>query len=307
MQLPRLRIPSFWPDWAMGLLSRSVLLYGIYTFVLFLVFLVVTFPDNALNDLVVPRVLELSKNPMVNVDISDARLAWLNGSVEFEGVRLAPLPVREGVPPFLEWTRLRVRPDLAALVKGDFTSYVISGELYGGTASGFVNAANGNVVAHLQWSGLDLRRYRAITASMDEGNVTGTLSGTWDVEYAMGQKSAEGTGELTLSGGSIQGAKIKGFKIPDLTVNEANAKFTLQGNRLEIKELTATGEELNLQATGNVVIKEPPPSSDLNLSIRLQKLPPNLKPLLAFLPRRGGVRENTTITITGTAEHPTIR
>lgn len=138
MRLPRLRLPVPSLDWVPNVVSRPLLLYTVYTLVLFGVFVVLTFP----HELVVRRALERTQNPLVSVDISGARFAWLNG-YELQGLRLTPLPLREGVPPVLEWTRLLVRPQYQALLKGNLSTFFVSGELYGGSATGSWSAQNG--------------------------------------------------------------------------------------------------------------------------------------------------------------------
>ncbi len=77
MRLPQLRLPlpqiSF--EWLGGLGGRRTILYLGYTAILFLAFLLFTFP----HDLVVRRALSsLSQGP-VPVDFTDVNFAWIEG------------------------------------------------------------------------------------------------------------------------------------------------------------------------------------------------------------------------------------
>jgi type II secretion system protein N len=305
MRLPRLRLPGIPAGWFSDIGGRPLLLYAGYTATLFIVFLIVTFP----HDIIVRRVLQRVQNPTVAVDISGARFAWLRG-YELEGVRVAALPMREGVPPLVELTRLRVRPDYRGLVKGDLSTLILSGELYGGSANGFMSSHDGTLAGSLEWSGLELRRYHGITTWLDEGQLSGTIGGSWSIAYARGDPtSMEGGGDLTLSRAALAGGKVQGFKVPDLQVTEAKAKVTLKVNRLDLPEFSATGSELELQANGNVTLKEPLDESLLNIRVTLQKVPEGYKPFLAFLPRRGAKSDTMPVvfSLSGTLGHPLVR
>jgi hypothetical protein len=75
MRMPALRLPAWRPslDWSEGLGSRSTLLYGLYTFVLFCVFLFANLPHKVL----VQRVLHSTRAGAL--DVVDARFAWWRG------------------------------------------------------------------------------------------------------------------------------------------------------------------------------------------------------------------------------------
>lgn len=300
MRFPRPRLPEI-PDWASRAFTGSMLLFAVYTVVLFLVFIVWTFP----HDIVVERVLEAAKNPVVAIDVSHPRFAWLSG-YELQGVRFTALPLREGVPPVLEWTRLRVRPNYTDLLRGDTRSFVLSGELYGGHASGVVRMDGGTVTSRVEWSGLDLSRYRPVSGSLDAGKVSGAFSGTLALTYN-GGASMQGGGTLTLSRGGLEGAKISGFVVPDLAIAEASAQLALRNDELEIQDFTATGDDVKVQASGTVQIRTPVSGSALDLRVTPHRLPANLRPLLAFLPRRGGNRDTAPFTVSGTLARPVAR
>lgn len=146
---------------------------------------------------------------------------------------------------------------------------------------------------------------------LDQGQLTGTISGSWSVEYASDDPaSLQGAGELVLSRAALVGAKVSGFTVPDLSFSEARVKVALGNNRLELQEFSAAGDEVNVQASGNVTVKFPPPESVLNLRVTIQpgtKSPESVKALLALLPRPPGARENAPLSISGTLASPRVR
>lgn len=302
MQVPSVSLPSFSGGF-LGFFRRPWVLYGIYTFVLFLVFIVVTFP----HDVLIRRGLQLVPQGNVAVTIEGARFAWWNGW-EMEDLRLSAVPQNEGVPPLLEFGRFQVRPNWGSWLRGQFSSVALWGELYGGTADGQLYYANGDppsVSGHLEWSGIEVRRYRALTRWLDQGRLAGTVAGWADAHADSGQP-AEGEGELFLQHVSIEGGKVMGFTIPDLSIEDAKSKFTLKGDRLDVEDVTLAGGDLGIQLSGFISLRQPLGQSIPNLKVTIQKLPESLKPLAAmFAPRAKALPAQ--LQLTGTLARPQLR
>jgi len=290
--------------------TRTVLLYGLYTFALFATFTIVLFP----HELLVRRALELVRNPLVAVDIAGARFAWLAG-YELRGVRISPLPLRENLPPVLEWSQLRIRPDYASWLKGNPRSFVVSGELYGGHAEGWGSLRNGQFHGSLRWDAVELGRYRALLAGLQEGEISGSLAGSCSFTYgATSPPAVQGSGELVLTRGALEKAKVDGFALPDLHFRDAAAKLSFNATELEIREFSATGDELNIQASGTVSLAQPLLRSGLNLKVTLHPTaasPDSFRSLLgilsAYLARPVRGVQPVTFTVTGTLQAPQLR
>jgi type II secretion system protein N len=282
MAVRGLSLPSFAGGFV-NILRRPVVYYGLYTFVLFLVFIIVTFPHEVL----VRRALDMVQSNSVSVTIDGANFAWWNG-YELDGLKLTALPLKEGSPPLIEWSRLQLRPNYRSLLKGKLESVALWGELYGGTADGIFTLTQTSppaVNAHVEWSGLEIRRYRALTTWLDEGRLSGTLGGWFDAEATNGTPP-QGEGEIFLQRAGLAGGKIMGFTVPDLSIEDAKSKFTLKGDRLELQDVTLTGNEISLQLKGFITLREPLGQSVPNLNLTIQKLPESLKPLVTiFAPR----------------------
>ncbi|MFN8627759.1 MAG: type II secretion system protein GspN [Candidatus Binatia bacterium] len=303
LRAPRLRLPplrlSF--DWLGNLGGRRTALYAGYTAVLFLLFLLVTFP----HELVVRRALSGARGPAA-IDFSGVRFAWFSG-YEIDGVRVTSV---DGQTPYLECSRLWVRPALAALLRGNPYDFLLRAELYGGDANGEVRIGGSSMAGTLQWKDLSLGRYRTLTAILDEGQLAGRVSGAVNFEgRAPNLNPGQGTGELVVEGAALTGAKIAGFPVPDLRLRQTKAKFTVREGRLEVQEFQATGD-VDVQASGNIVFRDPPEESMLNLRVTIQSslaTPDAVKTLVGLIPRPPGAKPDAPITVTGTLARPHVR
>jgi type II secretion system protein N len=304
MRMPRLHLPAM-PSFGLAvpgfLTSRMTWLYVSYTLILFLVCLLITFP----HDLVIRRVLgSLDRGPL-GLSFSGAGLAA-------KGYEVAGLKIGgdEGSIPLLETSKLWVRPSVSELVRGNPYAVSISGELYGGSITGRVGYKNGGVAGTVEWKGLDLGRYRTLTAQLDEGEIAGKVSGSVTFE-ARGQSFQQGqaNGSVVVDRAALVKAKINGWPIPDLHLTQTKTNFKVAGGRLELDDLVATGD-VNLQGSGQIVIKDPFGESVLNLRATIAATPQTpdaIKAALALIPRPAGSKPDAPLTLTGTLSRPRLR
>jgi len=306
MRLPSLRmpLPRLSLDWLGALGGRMTVLYIAYTLVLFLVFLIITFPHKAL----IARALNLVNRGSMVVQINDGDFAWLNG-YELTGVRI-PSPDGDGHLPLVELNHLWVRPLLTDLMRGNPYAVQIHADMYGGVALGEVRLADGNVVGNVQWQNVDLDRYRTLTSLLDEGRFKGRVSGAFDFEVHGGNVSTgQGSGEVRIEGAGVSEGKVAGFTIPDLNLKQTKLKFAVRGGRLEVQELNASGD-LSIQGSGQVVLRDPVQDSVLNLRATIvptPTTPDGVKALLALIPHAPGAKPDAPMTISGTLARPRVR
>jgi type II secretion system protein N len=306
MRVPRIRLPRSWPslDWLGELGGRRTILYVGYTAILFIVFLLLTFP----HELLIRRMLSSVEQGPVAVEFADAGFAWFRG-YEINGMRIGSSSA-DGQPPYLECSHLWVRPALAALARGNPYDLLLRAELYGGTAQGELLMNDGSVNGNMQWQDLSLNRYRTLTALLDAGEIGGRVSGHFVFE-GHGAKLAAGqvTGELALEGTALTGAKVSGFPVPDVHLRQTKLKFVVRGGRLELQEFQATGD-VDVQGSGSVVLREPLRESVLNLRVTIQQslaTPDAVKTLVGLIPRAPGAKPDSPIMITGTLGRPHTR
>lgn len=297
----RLSMPRLSFDWLEGFGGRRVLLYSIYTLLLFLVFLIANFPHEVLVKRAV-RVVD-------GLTVERARFAWFRG-YELGGVQLKPGPRDADAPPLLESSSLYIRPGLDGLLRGKVESVFANGLFYGGKVDGSFRQVDGMTRAGLELNGVQIGRYPYLTGLLEEGQIGGKLSGAVTFEARGDFQSGRAAGELHLAGGGLQGVKINGMGVPDLNFGEVAIKFTLQGSKLEIEELRADGDELKVNGSGQVVVRGPVSDSVLNLKLTIVPGPASsdsVKGLLSLIPRQNGARPDAPVTVTGTLKSPRFR
>jgi type II secretion system protein N len=304
MQLPRLRLPrprlSF--EWLGALGNRMLWLYLGYTLLLFVVFLILTFP----HDILIHRALSLV-NQGGGLEFNSARFAWYKG-YEISGVKLAPS--HDGEVPILELSHIWIRPVLSQLLRGNPYTLRLEGDLYGGEAEGELDFADGRFSGTVLFEGIDVGRYRTLTALLDEGRIAGHLSGQFDFEgRGASLENAQGNGEIVLDGAAIAEAKVQGYTVPDLSLKQTKLKFTVRTGRLEVQEFSATGD-VNAQGSGQIVLRTPLQDSALNLRATVlptATTPDAVKALISLIPRTPGSKPDAPMTVTGTLARPRVR
>lgn len=305
MQIARFRIPrpTVSLEWLGALGGRRTILYMGYTSVLFLVFLLLTFP----HDLLIRRALDAVNQGNLNVEFTGAGLAA--SGYGLTGLRVTPRNAPEQ-PPLLECTHLFIRPAFSELIRGNPYAMVVSADLYGGSAQGVVSLKGGDLTGSLDWHDISLGRYRTLTAFLDEGQLGGRLSGQLSFEargptYAAGQ----GTGEMAIDGLSLTAAKIEGYTVPDAKLSQTKMKFKLTSGRLEIQDFNTSGD-VGIQGSGTILLRDPFLESTVNLRatfVPSPATPPALKGLLMLIPRQPGAKPDAPVSITGPLIRPKMR
>lgn len=303
MRLPAVRLPRLSFDWLGALGNRMLWLYVAYTVVLFAVSLLITFP----HELLIRQLLTGVNRGAVGIEFTGARFAWWNG-YELNGLRFGP--AADGQTPFLECSHLFVRPALGPLIHGNPYDLLLKAELYGGTAEGEVLLAGNTLLGHLSFKDVNLNRYRTLTALLEEGQLNGRLSGDVAFQAVNGKVNAgPANGELLMDGAALTSAKVNGFTVPDIRLRQTKLKFAAKEGRLDVQEFQATGD-VNVQASGNITLREPIQDSVLNLRGTIEQsvaTPDAIKTLIALIPRPAGAKADAPITLTGTLARPRVR
>lgn len=304
MQLPKLRLPSL--SFRGGRGGRAVLLYGVYTLVLFAVFFVATFPhDLALRKALATVGLGQGDAP---IEFSDVKFAWWRG-YQIDGLRVLPPPGAEGS--YLELAHLWVRPTLSELIRGNPYALNLSADLYGGSAGGQIDYKNGSLHGDVAWDGLSLGRYLPLLVLLQEGQLSGRVSGAVSFEAPLRNPgAAQASGDLAFDAASITGGKVPGFTFGDIALKQAKVKFKAGSGRLEIQDLNVSGDVSIQQTSGQIGVRDPLAESTLNLRTNILQTPTTpdwLKTLIAAIPRPPGAKLDAPVNVTGTIGKPRFR
>jgi type II secretion system protein N len=300
-----LRLPSLSFGGFGDLFDRTMLLYVVFTVVLFVVFLVSTFPY----EIVVGQVLAMMRSNAVNVEFKTAEFAWHRG-LALNDVRLSAV-AGEMRDPYLELDRLWVRPVITELVRGNPYALAVQAELYGGTAAGQLSVNAGTVAGNLAVSAASLGRYPPLVAMLEEGQLAGRLSGNVSFEAAgPSVESGQARGEMRLENASLEKARVSGFTVPDLHFRETRLAFGVQNGRMEVEQFNANGDELNVSASGQVSFREPIDASVLNLKATIlpgKEAPDNIRGLISLIPKPRDGKPDAPVRISGTLSRPRFR
>jgi len=305
MRFPSISLPALsFGDRFDSAQTRHVALYALYTLVLFGVFMLVNFPYLALVD----RVLHRAQTGPLRIEVAGARFAWWRG-LELSGLRLIDRDL--GRQALLEVPRSYVRPSWLGLMKGQLASAQLDAEAYGGSMQW--QWSSGSDVGRVQGrlDGLQVARHRALMALFEAGEISGLLSGNIDVEIRKGESTAAKVeGQLRADDLTESDLVYAGTPLPSLGFDEATLKFSMQGGRVEVEELNATGPDMVVSASGQIGLRQPVQDSVLNLRATItaqEGARPEIKGLVSIIPRPKGSRANAPLPITGTLAQPRFR
>jgi len=280
------------------------LLYGSYGAALFGVFLLVTFPY----DVIIKRALAGFNGP-VTIAFHDAGFAWHRGIVVN---RLALHSVEPTlVSPVLEADRVWVRPALGSLLRGNPYGIEVQADIYGGNAYADADMANGLLVGQLTLDALSLGRYRLLASMLEEGRLGGRVDARFTFETTLAAPDAgQILGSIRLTRAALEAAKIAGFGMPDIHIDNGEIEFAYRNGRLDLTELTARGREILLDADGQISLRAPVEDSVLNLRASIApgpEAPDDIRGLLELIPRPPGAGADAPLRVTGTIARPRLR
>lgn len=275
---------------------------ALFTLAVFLVALAWTLP----HDLIARRAIDsATATSPVAIDFDDVSWAFPNGW-RVKGLRVTSTKAPDSTIAFGETT---LRSPLAGLLLGRPESGTIDGRLWEGALAARVSRDAGKARVDLDLEGADLSR--ALGALVPPparfaGRANLSLDASGDGRTTA---STEGTLRLDARGLEIHELLVRGFPIPDLVFRDVAIAAQMNGSRLQVKELRAEGDQLSVEGSGDVVVREPVAQSSLNLKLSI-RVPPDAPPALrvatALLPKRPA-GEAPIYTLTGTLASPVLR
>ncbi len=246
----------------------------------FVLFAYWTFPYERVRDVIVqevenPRGPGDRRDPSgYQLEIVDLSPSWFTG-VEATGVRVIKLPEEEEDRPMdVTFESLQARIGLLALLTGS-TSVSYEARVAGGVIEGEYEGeeTSDHIVAHLE--GIETRRVGLLRYFLPLP-LAGRVSGDVDVTLADEPADTNGDVELRIENARLGDANSKlkisgmrdGVSIDPITAGLIVAQADVTEGVATITRLQGRGEDLELDGDGEVRLRRPMRSSQLNINFR---------------------------------------
>jgi type II secretion system protein N len=267
------------------------------------VFLFLTFPvDGVLQQVIVSTL----RGTPLHVHYMHGELTW-SGAAVVRGVTIEKTGTN--FPP-LKVTRLVVRPSWLGLLFGRPLPLAFQTDLYGGALNGTVEQSRGEFQTKLTVQRLNLALL-PVPATGEPGGLKGFLTGSVDVRGDFSQLfSLQGALELNFSEGSLQVGALGKLPVPPLQSVHGNLRANIRDGRVNIADVTLTGDGVEARAQGTLTLSTPLPYSGLELQLVAKTVgspPPTLTALLSLLPVSPNMPGERRATISGSLTAPVMR
>lgn len=280
-----------------------MLAYGAYTLVLFLGFLLATFP----HELALRRALAGAAAGPVAIEVRDVRLGWM---LAYRIGEVALLRRDDPATPLLVAREVRAAPSLLGLLRGRPYPIAIRADVYGGALAGRIDRRPPGLEVDAELRDLDLERHPGLRGLVD-GSLRGRLSGTLALQAdVLRPASASGSVELRGAGVALESAQVRGITVPDLHFRDVRLAARMRNGRLDVSELAADGDEVSVRGDGTVVLQSPVAASILGLELRLAPeagAPEGLRLALNLIPGVPGEGGTRSVRIGGSLAQPLLR
>jgi type II secretion system protein N len=251
--------------------------YVAFYFAALLVFFYFTFPYDRLKARIVQEFNARQTGPdAMTLELDELDSYWLSG-VEAEGVRLvAPgTPEAPGKPAKPHVTTIEsahARVGIFGLLFGS-KNVSFGADAFGGTLEGELSDSAEERTIELEMDALDLGQ-TPILAGLIGLPVTGALSGTANLVAPEARLSkAEGNLDLKITGLAVGDGKAKirdTIALPKLDAGELVLTAEITTGQLKVKQLSATGPDLELSAEGSVRLRDRLEQSLLSLTAQFK-------------------------------------
>jgi type II secretion system protein N len=251
--------------------------YVAFYFTALLVFFYLTFPYDRLKARIVQEFNARQTGPdAMTLELDGLDSYWLSG-VEAEGVRLiAPgtpeAPGKPAKPHITTIESAHARVGMFGLLFGS-KNVSFGADAFGGTLEGELSDSAEERKIELEMDALDLGQ-TPILAGLIGLPVTGALSGTANLVAPEARLSkAEGNLDLKITGLAVGDGKAKirdTIALPKLDAGELVLSAEITTGQLKVKQLSATGPDLELSAEGSVRLRDRLEQSLLSLTAQFK-------------------------------------
>jgi type II secretion system protein N len=236
-------------------LSKNVVLYILFTFIVLGCFLYVRFPGQAVQSYLLEAMAE--RYPAVFLSLASVSLSFPPG-LKMENVLLG---FKDNPESGARMESLQVRPRLSGYLVGR-SSFALNAVAYGGAVKGRVNFLNLMpdkipTSAEIKLENLNLEKIAYLKERLGR-QISGKLNGAFTYR-------GDSQFDFAVENGSYQLLdKILGFDRLDFS--KAEGQITLKGGLLKINKLKLTGDKITISLKGDIVLNPDFKNSEINLT-----------------------------------------
>ena len=217
--------------------------YFLFFVVMFVVFLVVTFPG----DIVKKRLIsEIQSSTPYKVDIKTADVSALLN------INLKGVSIHKSRTQHIELDSVSIKPSLLSLIS-ESRKIPFTAKLHGGQVDGTLRLSKqGNKIQSLDAKIKNLRVDAIPDFLSEQGNseilIHGRLNGNLSVSFT---PQPEGEFDFIVEGLEVDNLKVKGMKLPSLTNLTSKINGNIANELTNIDELSIVGDGVDIQITGS--------------------------------------------------------
>jgi type II secretion system protein N len=276
----------------------SFLGYTLYTLVLLIFFLYLTFPHQKLEARLIAK-LEQALDCQIRVNQSQ-RLFPLG--LDWKQVQLHPQVGFKG-DVVVEQARARIYllPLLQRRIETDFLIVALGGQVRGSFS---VQQRDGKVQYYFQESAqnLELQALGLDIPFKMEGRLKLDLEATWQDQDLL---RGSGSGDLELLGVKTGGVFAQGLELPELSFSRVSTKLGFKNNVMTVEDFSAQGPHIEAAGQGTVLLRNRWSDGLLNLTTKAY-VKEDLRQKFPVLAMMGNGRDSIEVVIKGTLGRPTI-
>lgn len=245
----------------MKLVYKKPLSYGVFFLLVFLFFLVITFPGEVIKNRIIA---EIESATPYTAEIEKASVTPLL-NVKLSGVRLYKSKDR-----FIPIDNLSIRPSILGMITGSrkfpFKARLLNGEVEGSV----VMSASSPSEIEATVKNVTIDSIPAFLSS-DSGEVVslgGVMNGSMDVVL---EPQPKGDFQFEIDGFSMKDIKVKGMSLPSFTDLKSVVRGNIESKKTNIQMLSVTGKDIALEITGTTpLLWEIPKGGIIDLGYRLE-------------------------------------
>lgn len=154
-----------------------------------------------------------------------------------------------------------------------------------------------------EWNGVQFDRFPL--PSLENAFFGGTASGT--VSWERVDEVISGDAFLEMRDGSIRNLPFAGLTLPRLDLGQIKGNMNWKGGRINLKEISVTGKDLNANVTGDIFFQSPFVKSKVTCRLEIgiaENLLNRYPAIRAFSGSRQGQAKPFVLTVRGTLGNP---